>query len=49
MPLRIGISGSRLSGKTTQIQKLVSKYNLTLIDPKVIIKEAIELAKPPAV
>jgi putative protein kinase ArgK-like GTPase of G3E family len=38
MPLRIGLNGTRLSGKSTQIQKLISKYNLTLIDPKAIIK-----------
>lgn len=38
MPLRIGISGGRLSGKSTQIQKLMTKYNLSLIDPRAIIK-----------
>jgi putative protein kinase ArgK-like GTPase of G3E family len=38
MPLRIGLSGTRLSGKSTHIQKLIAKYNLSLIDPKAIIR-----------
>jgi len=38
MPLRIGISGNRLAGKTTQIKKIISKYpSLILIDPKKIL------------
>ncbi len=48
MPLRIGISGNRLSGKTTQIKKLLTKYpSLVLIDPRKILTEALELARPP--
>lgn len=47
MPLRIGVSGNRLSGKTTQIKKLLTKYSgLVLIDPKKILTEALELARP---
>jgi dephospho-CoA kinase len=38
MPLRIGLNGTRLSGKSTQVQKLIAKYNINLIDPKAIIK-----------
>ncbi len=35
MPLRIGFTGNKLSGKTTQVKKLMSKFNnLVLIDPK---------------
>jgi hypothetical protein len=42
MPLRIAFSGSQLNGKTTQIKKLLAKYNnLILIDPKKIINEAL--------
>ena len=42
MPLRIGLTGSQLSGKTTLIKKLLTKYNnLVLIDPKKIITEAL--------
>lgn len=38
MPIRIGIAGTKLSGKTTQIKKIMSKYsNLVLIDPKKIL------------
>lgn len=48
MPLRIGVTGNRLSGKTTQIKKLLAKYpGLVLIDPKRILTEALELARPP--
>jgi hypothetical protein len=47
MPLRIGLAGNRLSGKTTVIKKLLTKYpNLVLIDPKKILIEALELARP---
>lgn len=47
MPLRIGVSGNRLSGKTTQIKKLLAKYSgLVLIDPKKILTEAFQLARP---
>lgn len=50
MPLRIGMTGNRLSGKTTQVKKLLAKYpSLVLIDPKRILTEALQLAKPPAV
>lgn len=42
MSLRIGVTGNRLSGKTTQIKKLLSKYpSLILIDPKKILTEAL--------
>lgn len=38
MPVRIGFTGSKLSGKTTQVKKLLTKYNsLILIDPKKIL------------
>jgi len=38
MPLRIGLSGGRLSGKTTQAKKILAKFpNLVLIDPKKIL------------
>lgn len=42
MPLRIGLSGNKLSGKSTQVKKLMQKYpNLVLIDPKKILTEAL--------
>jgi hypothetical protein len=42
MPLRIGMTGNRLSGKTTQVKKLLAKYpSLVLIDPKRILTEAL--------
>jgi len=42
MPLRVGFSGNRLSGKTTQVKKLLSKYpSLILIDPKKILTDAL--------
>lgn len=38
MPIRIGFTGTKLSGKTTQVKKLLTKYNsLVLIDPKKIL------------
>ena len=50
MPVRIGLTGGKLSGKSTQIKKIMAKYNnLVVIDPKKFLTESLELAKPPPV
>ncbi len=38
MPVRIGLTGGKLTGKSTQIKKIMAKYsNLIIIDPKKIL------------
>lgn len=37
MPLKIGLLGDRLSGKTTISQKLAGKYGVIIINPQAII------------
>lgn len=41
--------GNNLTGKTTHSNKFAEKYGLTVIDPMLILKEALDLAKPPPV
>ena len=47
LPLKMTFVGNKLSGKSTMSQKLSEKYGLALIDPTKIVKEALDLAKPP--
>ena len=49
MPLKIGFVGNRLSGKSSIASKIASKYGVSIIDPKVLLKEAIDLNKEPVV
>ena len=41
--------GDRLVGKTTQGYKFCEKYGLTTIDPVLMVRQALDLAKPPPV
>ena len=47
MPLKIMLSGNRVTGKTTMTGKVAEKFGLNIIDPVELLKEAIEMAKPP--
>ena len=47
MPLKVIFTGKKLAGKSTHSSKLAEKFGLPLIDPTELLKEAIELAKPP--
>lgn len=47
MPLKMICGGERLTGKSTHTAKLAEKYGIPIIDPEELIKEAIEMAKPP--
>ena len=49
MPLKIGFVGNRLSGKSSIATKIAAKYGINIIDPKALLKEAIELNKQPIV
>lgn len=41
MPLKMGLLGDHLAGKTTIAQKLSSKYGVVIINPQAIITEAL--------
>ena len=47
MPLKVVFTGKKLAGKSTHSSKLAEKFGLPLIDPSELLKEAIEMAKPP--
>ncbi len=47
MPLKITLNGARLAGKSTHSAKLAEKYGVIIINPREIIKEALDLARPP--
>jgi len=49
MPLKIGFVGSRLSGKSSIANKIAAKYDVPILDPKAILKEAIDLNKEPII
>lgn len=38
MPVKLGVTGSSLSGRRTQAAKLANRYGLVVIDPNDIIK-----------
>ena len=39
--------GPRVSGKSSLTAKLAEKYGIAIINPKQLIKEALDLARPP--
>ena len=41
MPLKVSFIGQRAIGKTTQSFKLQEKYGLDIINPKILVKEAL--------
>lgn len=45
MPLKVAFIGDRLSGKSTIAEKIANKYGIICINPRNIIKEAVELNK----
>lgn len=49
MPLKVAFIGDRLSGKSTIAERIANKYGIICINPRNIIKEAVELNKEPPI